>query len=363
MLAKLRINMSGWFLYFVLWAIFLGIFMISRFGGTQDKVFEKFPITFVHGLIFVIFVGLILSLTDWALSLLVSKPWFSRIPYVYILLIKAVSLLLIFVMTQLLLRVAMYFIVYEVKRQHLFHNFFGYLSSNRALSIIALIILFSLFTNLVVKMKELIGGDILFNLLIGRYRVPRTEKRIFMFLDLKDSTTHAETLGDSKFSKLIQDVFDDLNEVVINKRAHIVKFVGDEVILSWDLKDGLSENNCIEFYFSYMDKLVSRSKYYLDNYNLVPEFKAGIHVGEATIVEIGKTRKEIAYISDTLNTTARLEKECNIQGQKILISGDLKEVIDCRNEAKKITFSKVGFITLKGKKSAVDVYTVKTIAV
>jgi len=42
-----------------------------------------------------------------------------------------------------------------------------------------------------------------------------------------------------------------------------------------------------------------------------------------------------------------------------LISSELKEVLDCSNEAKEIIFSKVGFLTLKGKKDAVDVYTAK----
>jgi len=300
MFAKLRINMPGLLLYFALWLIFLGIFMISRFGGTQDLVFERFPITFSKSFIFVILVSLFLSIVDWALNLLVTKPAISKIPYIYILFIKSFALILIFLITQFFLRLAMYFIVAVGGRHHLYTNFFDYVFSKRALSIILLVILFSLFINLIVKMKELIGGDILFNLLIGRYRIPRTEKRIFMFLDLKDSTTHAEHLGDSRFSKLIQDVFDDLSEVVIKKRANIIKFVGDEVILSWDLKEGIRDNNCIKFYFSYMDKLLSRSTYYIENYNLAPEFKAGIHIGEATIVEIGRTRKEIAYISDTL---------------------------------------------------------------
>ena len=34
-------------------------------------------------------------------------------------------------------------------------------------------------------------------------------KRIFMFIDMKDSTTHAEQLGHVKFTHLIQDCFRD----------------------------------------------------------------------------------------------------------------------------------------------------------
>jgi adenylate cyclase len=351
--------MLRWLLFFILWVVFLSMFMIARFWGTDDLLFGKFPITFRHGLTTIIIGCLFLSITDCILSIVASRPSISKIPYIYVLACKLMILIFIFSMAHLLLRIALYVQLSEGDREYLLNSFLSYFASTRAWSLLLSVVIFSLIINLIVKMKELIGGTILFNLLIGHYRIPRTEKRIFMFLDLKDSTAHAEHLGDAKFSKLIQDVFDDLGDIAVENSATIVKFVGDEVILSWSVKDGIRKNNCIKFYFSYMNKLASRSKYYNDSYKLVPEFKAGIHIGESTIIEIGRTRKEIAYISDTLNTTSRLEKECVIQGQKLLISSDLKEVMEYNKDAQEITFLRIGAVMFKGKKESVDVYTVK----
>jgi len=51
--------------------------------------------------------------------------------------------------------------------------------------------------------NENFGPSVFWNLVIGLYSPPRAEKKIFMFLDMRDSTTIAEKLGYTKFSKLV----------------------------------------------------------------------------------------------------------------------------------------------------------------
>ena len=46
-------------------------------------------------------------------------------------------------------------------------------------------------------------------------------------------------------------------------------------------------------------------------YGVVPEFKAGFHVGFATVGEIGVLKKIIAFSGDVLNTTSRIQSNCN----------------------------------------------------
>jgi len=43
--------------------------------------------------------------------------------------------------------------------------------------------------------EKLVGRKMLINYLKGRYKKPKKEIRVFMFLDLKSSTTLAEKLG------------------------------------------------------------------------------------------------------------------------------------------------------------------------
>jgi adenylate cyclase len=174
-----------------------------------------------------------------------------------------------------------------------------------------------------------------------------------MFLDLQSSTQHAEKLGHITYSKMIQDCFNDLG-IVVENEAEIYQYVGDEVILTWKLQDGLRNQNCLNAYFKFKQQLGKKKEYYLQNYNCNPHFKAGMNAGIVTVAEVGKFKKEIAYHGDTINTAARIQGKCNELKQELLISERLK------NELSTIgfTFDKLGSIALKGKESEVRIYAV-----
>lgn len=91
--------------------------------------------------------------------------------------------------------------------------------------------------NFIVLMAKKFGPGHMFQIIMGRYHKPSTENRIFMFLDLKDSTTIAEKLGHIIYSKLLQQCFFDLNKLIPNSRAEIYQYVGDEAVLTWKIKN------------------------------------------------------------------------------------------------------------------------------
>jgi adenylate cyclase len=202
------------------------------------------------------------------------------------------------------------------------------------------------------QMDQKFGPGVLWNMLIGKYHKPREEERIFMFIDLKDSTTIAEELGHIQFSRLIQDCFNDLTDAVIKHRAEIYQYVGDEVILCWKAKLGLKDNNCIDAFFSYQQTLEERADYYLKNYGLQPIFKAGVHVGKATVTEVGALKRDLAYHGDVVNTTARIQGQCNRLEQKILISKSLFNRLAYKVD---FQFLDLGMVELKGKETAVEI--------
>ncbi len=200
------------------------------------------------------------------------------------------------------------------------------------------------------QINLMLGEGNLSKLLMGRFYTPREEERIFMFIDLKDSTKHAENLGHIKYSKMIQDCFNDLG-VVVENEAEIYQYVGDEVILTWKLKDGLRNGNCLKAFFNFKNRLQKKEGYYLKNYNCQPVFKAGAHSGIVTVTEVGKYKKEIAYHGDTINTTSRIQGKCNEFNAKFLISNTLKEQItNCT-----FSFKPLGSIPLKGKEKSVSI--------
>ena len=85
------------------------------------------------------------------------------------------------------------------------------------------------------------GPGVLVPLLLGKYRNPQEEERIFMFMDLKSSTTVAEELGHLKYSSFIRDCFMDINQVLLPFNAQVYQYVGDEIVVTWTVSDGLKD--------------------------------------------------------------------------------------------------------------------------
>jgi adenylate cyclase len=201
-----------------------------------------------------------------------------------------------------------------------------------------------------------LGSHNLWRLLRGKFYTPREEERIFMFLDLKSSTQHAERLGHIKYSKMIQDCFNDLG-VVIENESEIYQYVGDEVVLTWTRNDGLRNQNCINAYFNFKRQLDKRQNHYMGNYDIIPHFKAGLHAGIVTVTEVGKYKKEIAYHGDTINTASRIQGKCNEFDQELLISENLKDQLGIT----RFIFNKLESIALRGKEKKVLIYAVHEI--
>jgi len=208
------------------------------------------------------------------------------------------------------------------------------------------------------QMNSKFGPGIIIPMLLGKFRRPRIEKRIFLFMDLKDSTTYAEKLGSLKFSKLIQDCFGDVNKVIPLFNAEIYQYVGDEVVLTWRSEEGLRNNNCIKFFFSFQKRLQIRKDYYLNKYNFLPEFKAGANIGDITVAEVGDFKREIVYHGDTINTASRIQSVCNTFRKSFLISEDLKNEIEIGGM---FDADFIDTIKLKGREKQMSLYNVEEI--
>jgi len=211
----------------------------------------------------------------------------------------------------------------------------------------------------ILQISDKLGQGILINFLLGKYQHPKEEIRIFMFLDLKSSTAYAEEYGHLKYSQLIQDCFFDLTDIVIKRNATIYQYIGDEVVLTWDLEKGIKDNNCLNTFFDFNKVLYTKRNYYEENYGSLPEFKAGLHYGEVMITEIGGAKKEIAYHGDTVNTTSRIQAACNELKNCLLISADLLSILSDEKLDHKYTIESKGIVQLKGKKHVIGIFSVE----
>jgi adenylate cyclase len=177
--------------------------------------------------------------------------------------------------------------------------------------------------NLVFEVGGLLGYGTLKNLLLGRYVQPREEQRAFLLIDMKDSTGIAERLGAVKFHELLNDFFRDVSDAALECEAEIHKYVGDEAILTWRSGGALADGDCLRCPFLARDLIESRHADYMGRYGTVPAFRAAIHYGPIVAGEIGDVRRELAYVGDTLNVSARLLEATKELDRDVLVSDDL----------------------------------------
>ncbi|MBV8410011.1 MAG: adenylate/guanylate cyclase domain-containing protein [Alphaproteobacteria bacterium] len=184
-------------------------------------------------------------------------------------------------------------------------------------------VIMSVAVNLVFEIGFLLGFGTLKNLLIGRYVQPKREQRVFLLMDMRDSTGVAERLGPVLFHELLNDFFRDIAYAAIECEAEIYKYVGDEAILTWTSEQAVADGACLACPFLVRDRIEANRRHYLDRYGLVPAFRAALHYGEIVTGEIGDLRREIAYVGDTLNVAARLLDSAKTLEKDVLVSNDL----------------------------------------
>lgn len=219
--------------------------------------------------------------------------------------------------------------------------------------------LFQLSVSLIVALiysavSENLGHHVFLNFFTGKYHQPVVEKRIFMFLDMKSSTTIAEALGHVRYFKLLQKYYNIMSDPIINSYGEVYQYIGDEIVISWSMEDGLKNANCLKCFFEIRKQLHTHQSSLMEDFGFEIGFKAGIHFGEVTIGEIGALKKEIVFTGDVLNTSARIQSKCNDLKSDLLISGQLKNLLS----PNRYSFKSKGTITLKGREKQEELFDV-----
>ncbi len=215
---------------------------------------------------------------------------------------------------------------------------------------------FILIMNFIIQINKKFGPGNLWKMITGRYHKPIEEERIFLFLDLNDSTTLTEQLGNGLYSRMLKSCYYDLTDIILNYEAEVYQYVGDEVVLTWPISKGIENLNCIKTFFAYEKKLKERKEFYHRIYGVQPEFKAGMDAGIVTVTEIGEIKREIAFHGDPLNTASRILDQCKNLQKKLLISEHIANKIELFNGFDK---NYIGDVHLKGKKKSVKLFSIQ----
>ncbi len=354
---KSKIIFKEWFSIVIGWILLMYLYNFITIWGMRhmmkgNVITEYYDSGYVHlelflqGIVFGVLFAIINTLTD---RTEIRKKSFGAV-----ILIRSGLYVLSFLIVGVI-TIAVYLIFGILTAKQLFDTL-NYMTPIYLTSIVLYIILVVIFLNFILQVSRKFGPGNLMTLISGKYHTPKDEYHIFMFMDLRGSTAIAEKLGHNKYSQFIQECFHDLTDVVINYNASIYQYVGDEVVLTWDMKRGLKNLNCIKAYFAFNQKLQSHKDYYLKNFELLPYFKCGLDSGEVTVAEIGDIKREIAYHGDVLNTAARIEKLCTPEGKQMLISEYLEKELP--GEMNGFSKEYIGKFELRGKEEGLKIYSI-----
>ena len=209
-------------------------------------------------------------------------------------------------------------------------------------------------TQLYIEINEKYSPGVFIDIITGKYMQPKIENRIIMFIDLKDSTPIAEKLGHVENFKFIRDFIFHVSMALIENDGRIYQYVGDEVVVSWPFE----KKNAKKAMASIIEARKNLQKHgdeFRRKYDIIPEFRVGIHMGDVTVGEIGVIKKDLAMSGDTMNTAARIRSACNELNQKFIMSKDFMDnsgLTEWQGES-------LGIVDLKGKSNGIELFSLK----
>ncbi len=319
-LVNLTINLILWnFLLLVEYS--LGYLIYPEFGVGGAKVFRV-----IHRNIgFIPLIASLFAITLWLLEDVAFHKFFMKQGIFKALILRFSSSILIFVTCIVLISILYY--------QGRFDSFAEYLSllkvfvNNRAtLYLFILITVISIFVNFVKIIIQNTGLKLFLPVIMGYYRKPKEEARIFIFIDLISSTKYAEVLGHKKYSAFLQKCFQFLGVLEIKYHAVQYQIVGDEVVLTWSANEARNYLFAVNFYYEFISILKNEANSFMHKFGIVPEFTASINSGKIMVTEVGSLKSEIAFHGDVLNTAARIQKQCKSLNRSLLVTKTFAQI-------------------------------------
>ena len=208
-------------------------------------------------------------------------------------------------------------------------------------------------TQLAIEVNEKYSPGVFFDIIMGKYLKPREEIRIIVFIDLRNSTPIAEKIGANYF-EFIRDFIFCISAGIMEHNGRIYQYVGDEIVAWWP-SSKVNAKKAVQALIESRKILNTNNDVFKSNYDIVPEYKAGMHTGKVTVGQVGIAKKELVMSGDTINTASRIRSACTDLNQKFLVS---KEIMDLL-EMKDWQTETLGEVDLKGKNENIELFALK----
>ena len=213
---------------------------------------------------------------------------------------------------------------------------------------------FFIVTLLALEVNEKYSKGVFFDIMLGRYLHPREERRIILFLDLRDSTPIAEKLGHKEYFKFIRDFIYYISAGFVENDGRIYQYVGDEIVVWWP-ESKANARKAINALLAARKELHKQFDRFKQRYDTLPEYKAGIHAGLVTVGQVGVIKKDLVMSGDAINTAARIRSACTETNHKYIASKDVIDLLDMEEWQAE----PMGSFELKGKNNTIELFALK----
>ena len=210
-----------------------------------------------------------------------------------------------------------------------------------------------IWTQLAIEVNEKYSPGVFIDIIMGKYLQPREESRIIIFIDLRNSTPIAEKLGNNYF-QFIRDFIFCISAGIMEHDGRVYQYVGDEIVAWWPSSKA-NAKKAINSLIESRKILNTNTDIFMRNYDIVPEYKAGMHMGIVTVGQVGISKKELVMSGNTINTASRIRSACTDLNQKFLVSKDIIDIL----EMKDWQSESMGEVDLKGKNENIELFALK----
>jgi len=208
---------------------------------------------------------------------------------------------------------------------------------------------------IVLQAAGLLGRRTFRNLMLGRYRRPRAERRFFLFVDVVGSTAIAERLGPLQAHRFLSAVFSATAEPVAACAGEVYQYIGDEIVVTWTEAEGKPDARPLRCFFLMESALAGERERFMKDFSAEPRLRAALHLGEVIAGEVGEVRRAIVYHGDVMNTASRLEQATREVGGgvRFIASNDAVQALGARTD---VELKDLGALALRGRREPIHAW-------
>lgn len=199
---------------------------------------------------------------------------------------------------------------------------------------------------------EFLGPEFFRNIVTGRYHLAREQDVIILFVDLKGSTSFAESLPAAWFFQLLNEFLYIAEQSVQYHRGTVYKYLGDGLIAYWPAAAG-NFTRARDVMRDITAELAEQREELTTKYWRPLECTAGLHCGPVLIGELGSIRKEIGLWGDTVNTAQRIQGACRQFSVALLCSREFYDRLAAEGTTPGVPPRTFEDVALRGKEKAV----------